>query len=39
MYKEYENMKAVVFSGNCEDVLQLQVVVWKNLSQISKAER
>lgn len=31
-------MKAVVFSGNCEDVLQLQVAVWKNLSWILKVE-
>lgn len=38
MYKEYGNIKAVVFSGNCEDVLQLQISVWENLSRILKAE-
>lgn len=32
MYKEYENMKAVACSGNCEEVLQMQVAVWENLS-------
>lgn len=32
MYKEYMNMKAMMFSGNCEDVLQLQFAVWENLS-------